>query len=80
LIRFYPELDGVKLKDYKVRVLNEQAGTSAKVRVIIENTDGKSSWSTVGVSENIIEASRQAISDSLNYKLATLNENQIKLN
>ena len=80
LIRFYPELAVVKLKDYKVRVLNEQAGTSAKVRVIIENTDGKLSWSTVGVSENIIEASRQALSDSLNYKLAVLNEKKTKSN
>ena len=70
LIRFYPQLSTVKLKDYKVRVLNEQDGTSAKVRVLIENSDGIESWSTVGVSENIIEASRQAISDSLNYKLA----------
>ena len=57
------------LIDYKVRVLNEQDGTSSKVRVLIESSDGKTSWSTVGVSENIIEASWQAFSDSLNYKL-----------
>tara|TARA_Y100000590_G_scaffold469863_1_gene660223 strand:+ start:2315 stop:3934 length:1620 start_codon:yes stop_codon:yes gene_type:complete len=69
LVRFYPELNKVKLTDYKVRVLNEQDGTSAKVRVLIESSDGKTSWSTVGVSENIIEASWQAFSDSLNYKL-----------
>jgi len=69
LIRFYPELDSVKLTDYKVRVLNEQAGTRAKVRVLIESSDGKISWSTMGVSENIIEASWQALRDSLNYKL-----------
>jgi len=69
LLRFFPELTVVRLTDYKVRVLNEQDGTSAKVRVLIESSDGTSSWSTVGVSENIIEASWQALSDSLNYKL-----------
>lgn len=69
LLRFFPELSVVRLTDYKVRVLNEQDGTSAKVRVLIESSDGTSSWSTVGVSENIIEASWQALSDSLNYKL-----------
>tara|TARA_B100000686_G_scaffold355049_1_gene469419 strand:- start:1261 stop:2895 length:1635 start_codon:yes stop_codon:yes gene_type:complete len=69
LVRFFPDLNVVKLTDYKVRVLNEQDGTSAKVRVLIESSDGKDSWSTIGVSENIIEASWQALSDSLNYKL-----------
>jgi 2-isopropylmalate synthase len=69
LLRFFPELSVVRLTDYKVRVLNEQDGTSAIVRVLIESSDGTSSWSTVGVSENIIEASWQALSDSLNYKL-----------
>ena len=69
LLRFFPELEVVKLTDYKVRVINEQDGTSAKVRVLIESSDGESSWSTVGVSENIIEASWQALSDSFNYKL-----------
>ena len=69
LLRFFPELSVVRLTDYKVRVLNEQDGTCAKVRVLIESSDGTSSWSTVGVSENIIEASWQALSDSLNYKL-----------
>jgi 2-isopropylmalate synthase len=69
LLRFFPELSVVRLTDYKVRVLNEQDGTSAKVKVLIESSDGMSSWSTVGVSENIIEASWQALSDSLNYKL-----------
>ncbi len=52
-----------------MRVLNEKHGTRAKVRVLIESSDGQTSWSTVGVSENIIEASWQAINDSLNYKL-----------
>ena len=53
LLRFFPELKTVKLTDYKVRVLNEQAGTGAKVRVLIESSDGEESWSTVGVSKNI---------------------------
>ena len=70
LLRFFPELELVKLTDYKVRVINEQDGTSAKVRVLIESSDGKSSWMTVGVSENIIDASWQALCDSFNYKLA----------
>jgi len=69
LVRFYPVLQNVHLTDYKVRVLNGRDGTSAGVRVLIESSDGTESWSTVGVSENIIEASWQALVDSLNYKL-----------
>ena len=69
LLRFYPEIALIKLVDYKVRVLNEKAGTTAKVRVMIQTADGTETWSTVGVSENIIEASFQALSDSINYKL-----------
>ena len=69
LVRFYPELSKVKLTDYKVRVLNEQDGTTAKVRVLIESSDGVNSWSTIGVSENIIEATWQALRDSFNYRL-----------
>ncbi|MCH7938340.1 MAG: hypothetical protein IID13_01175 [Candidatus Marinimicrobia bacterium] len=69
MTRFYPELAEVKLVDYKVRVLDEKQGTSAKVRVLVESSDSRESWSTVGVSENIIEASWQALRDSLNYKL-----------
>lgn len=69
LVRFYPALKNVHLTDYKVRVLNGRDGTSAGVRVLIESSDGEQSWSTVGVSENIIEASWQALVDSLNYKL-----------
>jgi 2-isopropylmalate synthase len=69
LLRFYPEIALIKLVDYKVRVLDEKDGTAAKVRVIIESSDGTETWSTVGVSENIIEASFQALSDSINYKL-----------
>ncbi|MBN1271907.1 MAG: citramalate synthase [Candidatus Aminicenantes bacterium] len=69
LEKFYPTLRQVKLTDYKVRILNEEAGTSAVTRVLIESTDGKKKWGTVGVSDNIIDASWQALVDSLIYKL-----------
>ena len=69
LIRFYPSLDEMELSDYKVRVLSGQRGTSAKVRVLVESRDRYCSWGTVGVSVNIIEASWQAMVDSINYKL-----------
>jgi 2-isopropylmalate synthase len=66
---FYPKLKEVKLLDYKVRVLAAGKGTAAKVRVLIESGDGTSKWGTVGVSENIIQASYQALVDSIEYKL-----------
>jgi len=66
---FYPSLHEVKLIDYKVRVLDSESGTDAHVRVVIESTDGQDVWGTVGVSENIIEASWEAIADSFEYKL-----------
>ncbi|SHK51347.1 citramalate synthase [Thermocrinis minervae] len=69
LEEFYPNLREVHLIDYKVRIVNESEGTSAKVRVLIESTDGRRKWGTVGVSENIIEASWIALTDSLVYKL-----------
>ena len=69
LTRFYPTLADMRLMDYKVRVLSGEAGTASKVRVLIESGDGESSWGTVGVSCNIIEASWQALVDSINYKL-----------
>jgi 2-isopropylmalate synthase len=69
LHNFYPCLKEVHLIDYKVRVVNAKAGTAAKVRVIIESRDKNSIWGTVGVSENIIEASWQALVDSVEYKL-----------
>ncbi|NTW51799.1 MAG: citramalate synthase [Chlorobiaceae bacterium] len=69
LIRFYPEIKVIRLIDYKVRVLEEKRGTSAKVRVLIESSDGQKTWGTVGVSTNIIEASLQALGDSINYYL-----------
>jgi 2-isopropylmalate synthase len=67
---FYPAgLRGMHLVDYKVRVINPAEGTAAKVRVVIESSDGKDVWGTVGVSENIIEASWRALVDSVEYKL-----------
>ena len=69
LTKFYPALSDVKLTDFKVRVLDAQDGTAAKVRVLIESRDKKDSWGTVGVSENIIEASWEALVDSIDYKL-----------
>ena len=69
LINFYPEIDDMHLSDYKVRVINANAATSAKVRVLIESSDEKKTWNTVGVSENIIEASWQALTDSISYYL-----------
>jgi 2-isopropylmalate synthase len=69
LENFYPSIKDVHLIDYKVRVVNAGAGTAARVRVIIESRDKNSMWGTVGVSENIIEASWQALVDSVEYKL-----------
>ncbi|MDR0586381.1 MAG: citramalate synthase [Treponema sp.] len=69
LIRFYPELEQVRLTDYKVRVIDGGAATAAKVRVLIESTDGPGAWTTVGVSADIIDASRSALVDSIEYKL-----------
>jgi 2-isopropylmalate synthase len=69
LLHFYPDIRAIRLIDYKVRVLEEKSGTSAKVRVLIESSDGQNSWGTVGVSTNIIEASLQALNDSINYYL-----------
>jgi 2-isopropylmalate synthase len=67
LQRFYPEITDIDLVDYKVRVLDEDRGTAAKVRVLIESSDGTASWGTVGVSDNLIEASWQALVDSIEY-------------
>lgn len=69
LEQFYPTLKRVHLTDYKVRVLDTAGATASKVRVLIESTDGKESWSTIGVSKDIIEASWFALSDSIEYKL-----------
>lgn len=67
--RFFPDLKGIRLTDYKVRVLDEKSATAASVRVLIRSTDGVGSWTTVGVSENVIEASLIALVDSLEYAL-----------
>jgi 2-isopropylmalate synthase len=69
LEKFYPQLKEMKLLDYKVRVLAANKGTAARVRVLIESGDQTRKWGTVGVSENIIEASWQALVDSIEYKL-----------
>jgi 2-isopropylmalate synthase len=69
LEKFYPQLKEVRLVDYKVRILNEGAGTHAVTRVLINSKDNKRRWGTVGVSDNIIDASWQALTDSLIYKL-----------
>lgn len=66
---FYPQIDEIKLEDYKVRILDSQLGTAARTRVLIVSTDGHTSWGTVGVSDNIIEASWLALVDSIEYKL-----------
>jgi 2-isopropylmalate synthase len=69
LVKFYPDLETVRLTDYKVRIVDSSVGTAARTRVLIESTDGASSWTTIGVNENIIEASLQALVDSLEYGL-----------
>ena len=66
----FPNLRGVQLVDYKVRVINSEAGTAAAVRVVIESQDADgTTWGTVGVAHNIIDASWQALVDSVEYKL-----------
>jgi 2-isopropylmalate synthase len=69
LVKFFPQLKKVQLEDYKVRILDSTAGTGARTRVLIESTDGKEEWGTVGVHDNIIEASVQALCDSFEYRL-----------
>jgi 2-isopropylmalate synthase len=69
LANFFPQIKKVVLTDYKVRILESSTGTGARTRVLIESTDGKHEWGTVGVHENIIEASLQALIDSMEYAL-----------
>ena len=70
LLQKYPALEAVQLTDYKVRVVEQgPGGTGAVVRVLVESTDGTERWSTVGASTNIIEASWQALADSMEYAL-----------
>ena len=70
LTDFYPELSQMRLVDYKVRVVNSAAGTAARIRVNIESADNEDVWSTIGVSENIIEASWLALVDAIDFKLS----------
>lgn len=66
---FYPQIDSIVLQDYKVRIINGERGTAARTRVLITSTDGHRTWGTVGVSDNIIEASWLALVDSFEYRL-----------
>jgi 2-isopropylmalate synthase len=70
LTKFYPQIKEMHLVDFKVRTLEGSEGTAASVRVLLDSTDGEDVWSTIGVSENIIEASWQALVDSIEYKLS----------
>lgn len=76
LVEDYPALNRVHLTDFKVRVLNAQAATAARVRVLIESTDGNTTWSTVGVSEDVVEASYRALVDSIEFFLLKIDENR----
>ncbi len=69
LVDIYPELEEISLVDYKVRVLDTERGTGAVTRVLLDSTNGEETWTTIGVSENIIEASWQALVDSIVYGL-----------
>ena len=69
LVKFYPAIKDVQLVDYNVRILDPETATAAKTRVLIESTDGHQTWGTVGVSSNLIEASWEALVDSVEYKL-----------
>jgi 2-isopropylmalate synthase len=74
LAKLYPQITEVHLKDYKVRVLDSRKGTAANVRVLIEWSDHRKSWSTVGVSDNVIEASWKALVDAIRLELMRLTE------
>lgn len=78
LDKFYPDLDTMRLVDFKVRVIDGTRGTAAKVRVLIESRDQNEIWSTMGVSEDIIEASWQALADSFQFKLANAQRARIE--
>lgn len=76
LTKFYPQINEMHLVDFKVRTLEGSEGTAAGVRVLLDSTDGSEVWSTIGVSENIIEASWQALVDSIEYKLSKDKDNK----
>lgn len=69
LSRFFPIIAEVKLTDFRVRILDPESSTQAQTRVLIESTDGQRTWSTIGVSENLIDASWEALVESVEYKL-----------
>jgi 2-isopropylmalate synthase len=71
LAKFFPQLRKLRLTDYKVRIIDGATGTAAKTRVLITSTDGKREWGTVGVSENIIEASWRALVEAVEYVVLT---------
>jgi 2-isopropylmalate synthase len=77
LRKFYPQIDEMHLIDFRVRILEGSEGTAAKVRVLLESRDERDVWTTIGVSTNVIEASWQALADSIQYKLSkeSLNSN-----
>ncbi len=70
LMKFYPQIAEMHLVDFKVRIVEGSEGTAAKVKVLLDSSDGQEMWSTIGVSENVIEASWQALVDSIQYKLS----------
>jgi 2-isopropylmalate synthase len=76
LTKFYPQINEMHLVDFKVRIVEGSEGTAAKVKVLLDSRDGDETWSTIGVSENIIEASWQALVDSIQYKLSKENLNK----
>ncbi len=79
LERFYPAVAHIRLTDFKVRVLDSKSATAAKVRVLIESTDGEEAWSTIGVSSDLIEASWIALVDSFEYKLIMDAEKRLRI-
>ncbi|RKP54313.1 citramalate synthase [Cohnella endophytica] len=78
LVQYYPGIRDIHLTDYKVRVLDEKDATAGKVRVLIESTDFKDTWNTVGVSSNVIEASWEALIDSIRYALLDMVKDDIE--
>ena len=77
LERFYPEIGEIRLTDYKVRVLDSDQASAARVRVLIESTDHRENWTTIGVSTDVIDASWRALVDSIEYKLMREQERKI---
>ena len=74
IAEMHPRLGDIDLVNYKVRIIDEHKGTAAVTRVLIDASDGKDTWGTIGVSENIIEASWEALVDSLDYAVQTARE------